>query len=70
MINWQIIPFRVMGLLVAAFLALFAFAVFKRIWQGTYSKPGSEGKAGFCTFRAFVTQGIIALVRSRTLVLF
>ena len=57
-----LLPFRVVGLLVAAFLALFAFACFKRIWQGSYSKPDSEGKASLCTFRAFGTQGAIGLI--------
>jgi hypothetical protein len=53
---------RVVGLLVAVFLALWAFGSFARIWRGLYSKPDSTGKAGFCTFRAFATQGTIALI--------
>lgn len=56
------LPIRVAGLLLAAFLAFWAFIFFARIWHGSYSKPDSTGKAGFCTFGAFATQGAIALV--------
>lgn len=54
-------PIRIVGLLFAAFSAFLAFIFFARIWHGTYTKPDSQGKAGFCTFRAFAIQGAIAL---------
>jgi hypothetical protein len=62
MINWPLVPFRVGGLLAAAFFALFAFTAFRILWHGWYSKPGSQGKASFCTFRAYLIQGTVTLI--------
>jgi hypothetical protein len=59
---------RVTGLLVATFLAVWAFGSFWRLWHGWYSEPDAKGKASFCTFRTFATQGTIALIGAALLV--
>ena len=59
---------RVIGLLVAAFLALWAFASFACIWHGSYSNS-PNGKAGFSrSFGYCVIQGTITLIGAALLV--
>lgn len=70
MIDWLLIPFRIVGLLVAAPFALWAFASFMCIWHGSYSHS-KTGKAGFSrSFGYCAMQGIITLIVAAILVYF
>jgi hypothetical protein len=64
MIGWLniLLIFRIAGLCIATFLALWAFASFACIWHGSYSHS-NEGKAGFNrSFGVCAIQGIITLM--------
>jgi hypothetical protein len=66
MMMWLIV--RAVGLLVAAVLALWAFASFACIWQGTYSYS-TKGKAGFSRSPAYCAiQGAITFIGAVLLV--
>ena len=68
MTSWLII--RAVGLLVAAFFALWAFASFACIWHGEYSNS-KNGKAGFSrSFGYCAIQGTISLIGAALLVYF
>jgi hypothetical protein len=55
--NWLLVPFQVLGLILAPFLGLWAFACFATIWHGSYSHS-KNGKAGFSeSFTVCATQG-------------
>jgi hypothetical protein len=57
MIEWLLVPFQVLGLILAPILGLWAFASFACILQGSYSHS-KNGKAGFSeSFGVCATQG-------------